>query len=407
MKLKPNHIPNTSTGKRSLPYLFFMQMHRWNILSFPNELQKQSSKPSCCNFHSFILLSPFPPAFCIDLITILLGPPISWDGASHSSILSPFSCLHFYRNPEIDPLLLNHLSIYIERYLLHHRDGTFLLAAAKGTGPSQSLVFCLMKGPPFQFKLVEEKSIRSCQGQNGCPWLREFPITSSWRHSGLFALAFFFPNAAWKINPLWVSLHISPLNWSTARTRIFQGDVLDGSLGSFPHPHASDFISFLRCKCSWGQKSHRTRSTKCTLMFHVSTMQMHKAGGWVAAPTPNFLPFWIVSDDVGGLHRDRPGLHTAVGCSAWPSAYNHNTQGADGEETRPLHFHFCAFPKTSPISSRGKHCKNTTASPYTVSRWTIALKRLGEDLSLPSALEKSLLRAALQFPWKNCALVYF
>lgn len=70
-------------------------------------------------------------------------------------------------------------------------------------------------------------------------------------------------------------------------------------------------------------------------MFHVSTMQMHKAGGRVATPTPNFLPFWIVSDDVGGLHRDR------------------------------------------------------------------------EDLPLPSALEKSLLRAALQFPWKNCALVYF
>lgn len=148
-------------------------------------------------------------------------------------------------------------------------------------------------------------------------------------------LFFFFPpNAARKLN-LRVSLHSSPLNWSTARTRVFQGDILDGSLGSFPHPHASDFISFLRCKCSWGQKSPRTRSTKCTLMFHVSNMQMHKAGGRVATPTPNFLPFWIVSDDVGGLHRDR------------------------------------------------------------------------EDLPLPSALEKSLLRAALQFPWKNCALVYF
>lgn len=270
----------------------------------------------------------------LTLLPILLGPPVSWDGASHSSILSPFSCLHFHRNPEIGPLLLNHLSIYIQRYLLLHRDGTFLLPAAKGTGPSQSLVFCLMKGPPVQFKLVEEKSIRSCQGQNGCLWLREFPITNGWRHSGLFALAFFFPNAARKIN-LRVSLHSSPLNWSTARTRAFQGDILDGSLGSFPHPQASDFISFLRCKCSWGQKSPRTRSTKCTLMFHVSNMQMHKAGGRVATPTPNFLPFCIVSDDVGGLHRDR------------------------------------------------------------------------EDLPLPSALEKSLLRAALQFPWKNCALVYF
>lgn len=95
-------------------------------------------------------------------------------------------------------------------------------------------------------------------------------------------------------------------------------------------------------------------------------MQMHKAGGRVATPTPNFLPFWIVSDDVGGLHRDRPGLHAAVGCSAWPSAHNHNTQGVDGEETRPLHFHFCAFPKTSPVSSRGKHRKNTSFTMHSV-----------------------------------------
>lgn len=113
----------------------------------------------------------------LTLLLVLLGPPVSWGGASHF-IYTPFSCLHFYRNPEIGPLLLNHLSIYIQRYLLLHRDGTFLLPAAKGTGPSQSLVFCLMKGPPFQFKLVEEKSIRSCQGQNGCLWLREFPITN-------------------------------------------------------------------------------------------------------------------------------------------------------------------------------------------------------------------------------------
>lgn len=127
----------------------------------------------------------------LTLLLVLLGPPVSWGGASHF-IYTPFSCLHFYRNPEIGPLLLNHLSIYIQRYLLLHRDGTFLLPAAKGTGPSQSLVFCLMKGPPFQFKSVEEKSIRSCQGQNGCLWLREFPITNGWRHSGLFALAFFF-----------------------------------------------------------------------------------------------------------------------------------------------------------------------------------------------------------------------